>query len=166
MEDKTIDNLRLGEVRDCFIFCCYTGLSFKEMSNLSHSNIIRRKDGNNWIRMNRQKTNKVFVIPILPVAQKLIEKYKRKLEEDRVLPWKSNAHFNAYQKEIAALCEIKVNLTQHIARKTFAVTVNLSNCVSIEKAGKRLGHQSPKTTKLYAKVLDKKVGAGIGGTLN
>lgn len=45
----------------------------------------------------------------------------------RVLPSKTNAPFNAYLKEIAGRCEIKINLTHYVARNTFATTVLLLN---------------------------------------
>lgn len=64
---------------------------------------------------------------------------------------------SAYLKEIADLCEISKELTFHIARHTFATTVTLSNGVPIESVSKMLGHKSIKTTKHYAKILDKKV---------
>ena len=35
LQEKEIGNKRLEEVRDCFVFCCYTGLAFREMSNLA-----------------------------------------------------------------------------------------------------------------------------------
>ena len=49
LEKKEIRNKRLDEVRDCFVFCCYTGLAFKEMSNLRKEHITQGKDGKNWI---------------------------------------------------------------------------------------------------------------------
>ena len=58
VQNKKISNKRLAEVRDCFVFCCYTGLAFKEMSNLRREHIIEGKDGKNWIKMKRQKTSK------------------------------------------------------------------------------------------------------------
>jgi hypothetical protein len=50
LENKEINNLRLAEIRDCFVFCCYTGLAFKEMSNLRKEHIVVGKDGKNWIK--------------------------------------------------------------------------------------------------------------------
>jgi len=55
------------------------------------------------------------------------------------------------------LCEIRKELTFHIARHTFATTVTLSNGVPIETVSKMLGHRSLRTTLMYAKVLDLKV---------
>lgn len=108
--------------------------------------------------MKRQKTNKPISIPILPFPQKLLDKYKGKLKEDKILPSKTNAHFNAYLKEIAGLCEIKINLTHHIARKTFATTVLLLNDVPMEVVSKLLGHSRISITQAhYGEILDIKI---------
>ena len=65
---------------------------------------------------------------------------------------------NAYLKEIAELCGIGKHLTSHLARHTFATTVTLNNDVPIETVSKMLGHSSITITKVYARLLDKKVG--------
>lgn len=158
LQKKELGNKRLEEVRDCFVFCCYTGLAFKEMSNLRKDHIVRGKDGKNWIKVKRQKTGKTISVPLLPVAQKILDKYNGLLAEGKVLPSKTNAHFNAYLKEIADLCEIKINLTHHIARKTFATTVLLLNDVPMEVVSKLLGHSRIGITQAhYAEILDENV---------
>ena len=163
LQKKEIDNKRLEEVRDCFVFCCYTGLAFKEMSNLRSHHIVVGKDGRNWIKMKRQKTNKSISVPILPVAQKLLKKYEGKRRDGKLLPSKTNAHFNAYLKEIAGLCEIKINLTHHIARKTFATTVLLLNDVPMEVVSKLLGHSRIGITQAhYGQILEEKVISEVG----
>ena len=48
-------------------------------------------------------------------------------------------------------------MTFHLSRHTFATTVTLSNGVPIESVSKMLGHQSMRTTQIYAKVLDHKL---------
>ncbi|MUP45379.1 site-specific integrase [Gramella sp. BOM4] len=159
LQEKEIKNKRIEEVRDCFVFCCYTGLAFNEMSNLNSGHIVKGEDGRNWIKMYRQKTNKSLSIPILPTAQNILNKYLGKLDNDKVLPSKTNAHFNAYLKEIADLCEIKINLTHHIARKTFATTVLLLNDVPMEIVSKLLGHSRIGITQAhYGQIVEKKVG--------
>lgn len=70
----------------------------------------------------------------------------------------TNQKSNAYLKEIADVCGINKNLTTHLARHTFATTVTLSNGVSIATVGKMQGHRSLKTTQIYARVVEKKVG--------
>ena len=59
------------------------------------------------------------------------------------------------------VCGIKKDLTFHIARRTFATTVTLTNGVAIESVSKMLGHKSLRTTQHYAKILDKKVSENI-----
>ena len=49
-----------------------------------------------------------------------------------------------------------------MARHTFATTVTLANGVPIESVSKMLGHQSLKTTQIYAKVIDKKLMDDLG----
>jgi len=64
-------------------------------------------------------------------------------------------------KEIADLCDINKLLTFHIARHTFATTITLNNGVPIESVSKMMGHTSIKTTQIYAKVLDHKIGSDM-----
>ncbi|WP_029034076.1 site-specific integrase [Salinimicrobium terrae] len=158
LQNKEFGNKRLEEVRDCFVFCRYTGLAFKEMSNLKKEHIVKGEDGKKWIRMKRQKTGKTISVPMLPVAQRVFDKYNGVLAEGRVLPAKTNAHSNAYLKEIADLCELKINLTHHIARKTFATTVLLLNDVPMEVVSKLLGYSRIGITQAhYGQILQEKV---------
>lgn len=151
---------RLNLVKDIFLFSCFTGLAYIDVKNLSKSNIILGIDGEKWIYTHRQKTDSASKIPILPVAQQILNKYEthpKCVNEGCLLPIFSNQRMNGYLKEIAAFCEIDKELTFHIARHTFATTITLSNGVPIESVSKMLGHSSIKTTQHYAKVLDKKV---------
>lgn len=151
---------RLELVRDMFIFSCFTGLAYIDVFNLTQSNIIIGIDGEKWISTHRQKTESASKIPILPVTQMIIDKYKNHpqcINENRLLPILSNQKMNAYLKELADICEIDKELTFHIARHTFATTVTLTNGVPIESVSKMLGHKNLRTTQHYAKVLDKKV---------
>ncbi len=69
---------------------------------------------------------------------------------------------NAYLKEISDICKIEKNLTMHVARHTFATTVTLTNGVPIETVSKVLGHNSLKTTQIYARILDVKISEDMG----
>ncbi|AWM13891.1 integrase [Flavobacterium sediminis] len=156
LECKNFEIVRLQQIKDMFVFCCYTGLGFKEMMGLKYSNIIERFDGNEWLSVKRNKTSRVYYVPILPIAKVLIKKYQN--ETDYVFPRMSNPKFNAYLKEIANVVGIQLNLTHHIARKTFATTVLLYNDVPMEVVSELLGHSKLSTTQEhYAKVVQKKV---------
>ena len=151
---------RLDQVRDIFIFCCFTGLAYADVKKLTKDDVVIGVDGEQWIKTRRTKTDTRSNIPILPIAQTIIEKYKDNelmKVKNLVLPVLSNQKMNAYIKEIADLCGINKNLTFHLARHTFATTVTLSNGVPIESVSKMLGHTNLKTTQHYAKILDMKV---------
>jgi len=161
IEDKQITNERLSQIRDIFVFCCYTGLSYADVSTLSRSNIIKDIKGKEWVSIQRQKTGNPSRIPLLPKACEILNKYKdNPLAQNKgvLLPVISNQKTNAYLKEIAVLADIIKPLTFHIARHTFATSVTLNNDIPIETVSKMLGHQSLKTTQIYAKVMDEKVG--------
>nr|WP_299486243.1 site-specific integrase [uncultured Allomuricauda sp.] len=158
--DKQIKGKRLNIVRDMFVFCCYTGLSYIDVQKLHPDNIVKHIDGSLWIKSKRTKTKSRLGIPLLPTALSIMEKYQdhpKVINGDCVLPVLSNQKSNAYLKEIADLCGIKKNLTTHLARHTFATTVTLSNGVPIETVGQMLGHKNLRTTQHYAKIIDRKV---------
>ena len=160
MVEKELHTERLDQVKDIFIFCCFTGLAYSDVKKLSTNNIVIGIDGGKWIKINRSKTDTRSNIPILPTAEAILEKYAEDSEvknNQLLLPVLSNQKMNAYLKEIADLCSINKNLTFHLARHTFATTVTLSNGVPIESVSKMLGHKSLKTTQHYAKILDRKV---------
>jgi len=151
---------RLNQVKDIFIFSCYTGLAYVDVKKLTPSNLVIGIDGNYWIKTHRTKTDTPSNIPLLPQAMEIINKYKdhpAAVNKGGLLPVLSNQNMNAYLKEIAIVCGISKNLTFHIARHTFATTVTLSNGISLESVSKMLGHKNMRTTQHYAKILDKKV---------
>lgn len=155
-----IECQRVEQVRDIFVFCCYTGLSYADVKKLSRNEIEPGIDGEQWIMTIRKKTQTSSNIPLLKPALAIIEKYKDhpRCENDGiVLPVLSNQKMNSYLKEIAKDCDIIQNLTFHLARHTFATTITLTNGVPIESVSKMLGHLDIKTTQHYAKVIDLKI---------
>lgn len=151
---------RLKQVRDVFIFCCFTGLAYVDVFKLKQENIKTGIDGERWIFTNRQKTKTRSCVPLLPTAVEIIDRYatnKVCVNKGSLLPVPSNQKMNEYLKEIADLCGIDKKLTSHIARHTFATTITLLNGVPIESVSKMLGHTSIRTTQHYAKILDIKV---------
>lgn len=157
---KEFSTIRLNQVKDVFIFCCFTGLAYIDVFQLKKSNVEIGIDGQRWIFTHRQKTESPSRIPLLQIPEELIQKYTNHpqcIHQDRLLPVLSNQKMNSYLKEIADVCGIKKELTFHIARHTFATTVTLTNGVPIETVSKMLGHRSLRTTQHYAKILDRKV---------
>ncbi|MFO8234724.1 MAG: site-specific integrase [Bacteroidales bacterium] len=161
IEAKQFNIERIDQVRDIFVFSCYTGLSYIDVSKLTPENISIGIDKNQWLYTSRKKTEQPVKIPLLPKALEIIEKYKdhpKVVASGKLLPTYSNQRLNSYLKEIADLCGIKKRLTFHIARHTFATTVTLTNGVPIETVSRLLGHASLRTTQIYAKVVEQKLG--------
>ena len=151
---------RLEQVRDIFVFCCFTALAFVDVQQLSREHLIKDNNGALWIRKARQKTNQMCNIPVLSIPQRILRKYEDNAEcikKGVLLPIISNQRMNAYLKEIADLCGITKRLTTHVARHTAATVVFLANDVSMENVSKILGHSNIRMTQHYAKVLDRSI---------
>ena len=151
---------RLEQVRDIFVFCCFTALAFVDVQQLSREHLIKDNNGTLWIRKARQKTNQMCNIPVLSIPQRILRKYEDNAEcikKGVLLPVISNQRMNAYLKEIVDLCSITKRLTTHVARHTAATVVFLANDVSMENVSKILGHSNIRMTQHYAKVLDSSI---------
>lgn len=154
---KEISIPRLDQVRDVFIFACYTGLAYADIAQLRADNIKKMFDGKLWIVTHRQKTKTNVNVPLLPTAEKILRKYEGKFLDGILLPVLSNQKTNAYLKEIADICGIEKNLTFHLARHTFATTMTLGKGVPIESVSKMLGHTNIQTTQIYARITNEKI---------
>ena len=75
---KEISIPRLDQVRDVFIFACYTGLAYSDLAQLRVENIKKMLDGKLWIVTHRQKTKTNVNVPLLPMAEKILRKYEGK----------------------------------------------------------------------------------------
>ncbi len=150
---------RLAQIRDFFVFSCFTGLAFSDLHGLCKEHIVIDNDGRPWIRKQRQKTKVMCNIPLLKVPVDIIERYQCHpicATTERVLPIVSNTKMNAYLKEIIDVCGIKKLVSTHTARHSFA-TMMLSKGGSIENVAKMLGHTDTKMTRHYAKILDQDI---------
>ncbi|MFG6685480.1 site-specific integrase [Mariniflexile sp. HNIBRBA6329] len=165
MELEAISNLVLVNdglirVRDIFIFACYTGLSYIDVKNLKKGNICYGVDGEKWVMIKRQKSSCPVKQPLLDEACSILEEYANFPSEENnylLLPVISSQKMNKGLKALAELCQIKKNLTFHVARHTFATTITLLNDVPIETVSKVLGHKKLSTTQKYARVVEKKI---------
>ncbi len=75
LEKKVFQIGRLNMVKDLFVFCCYTGLAYVDVMNITPDHIIIGIDGENWIKTFRQKTLIPVNTPILPKSQFILERY-------------------------------------------------------------------------------------------
>ncbi|GAA4154966.1 hypothetical protein GCM10022217_12650 [Chryseobacterium ginsenosidimutans] len=114
IENKPLTIKRIEHVRDIFIFCCYTGLSYIDVKQLHTCDITKGTDGKLWVLTSREKTEINSNIPLLPNALKIINKYADyppSSAKGLALPVLSNKNMNSYLKEIADICQINKEIT-------------------------------------------------------
>jgi site-specific recombinase XerD len=162
--NKNITINRLSEVRDVYIFCCFTGYAYETTYNLEPENIFTGIDGKLWVTKDRAKTGSEECVPLMPIPLAIVEKYKNHpycMANNKLLPVNSNYRYNVYLKELADICGVNKELTTHTARHTFATTVTLENDVPLETVGKMLGHKDLRSTQIYAKITKRKISNNI-----
>ena len=161
IEEHRFASKRLDVVRDIFIFGCYTGYAPVDMHKLTQNNLVEGDENQIWIMTKRTKTGINSDVPLLPMAQEIIEKYKNDpycIETGHLLPKRSTQKMNTYLKEIAEIVGVNKSLHQYVARHTFACTVIMANGLSMEVLSKMLGHTNLKQTMHYGKIQNARVG--------
>lgn len=146
----TFTALILQKVADLFLLQCFTGLTYNDLFNITPANITNH-NGIDFLAYKRTKTDKKALLPYLPQAKNILDKYNFDL------PKITNQTANRCIKEIASIVGIDKFLTTHVGRKTFATSM-LNNGVSLESTTKMLGKSSQADTqKTYAEVLEKRM---------
>lgn len=131
---------RLDRVRDIFLFSCFTGLTFDDVDKLKEYNIEVLENGKRLMKIYIPLSNKIREIPLLTIPCMILDKYKGKLTDGKLLPLPRKAAMNYNLKEIARLCGINRNLTFHLARHTFIGTVTVANGISLKTVADIWGH--------------------------
>lgn len=145
---------RLERVRDVYVFCCFTGLAFIDVSTLKEEHIVTDEFGNKWIDKDRIKTGVNSIVPLTEIPLAILEKYKNaNPNSEFLLPVDLNQKMNSYLKEIADVCGINKRLTTHTARHTFA-TLLITNHVTLTNVSTMMGHSSTVMTERYINKLD------------
>ncbi len=139
-----------GRVRDLFVFCAYTGLSYIDSQVFDFETMTQELNGFTYIDGERVKTGNAFFTPILPPAMEVLKKYKFQL------PHITNQKANDYLHLIEDRLKINKPLTTHVARHSFA-TLCLSYDIPIENVARMMGHSNIRTTQVYARILKKTI---------
>ena len=164
MNDRESELARL-----MFVFSCFTGMAIADMENLEYSHIQTAADGQRYIRKERQKTKAEFVVPLHPIAEAIINYYRKELarnEEQQTVKEKgdslvfphecSRSVINDRLSIVGKACGIKERLSFHMARHTFG-TMTLNAGIPIESIAKMMGHASISSTQIYAQITDNKI---------
>jgi hypothetical protein len=96
---------RIEQVKDVYLFCCFTGMAFSDVKSFCKKDIVKQH-GQPWIKKRRQKTKSWFHVPLLEPALRILSKYEDHpecIKNEVLLPVPTNQKMNAYLKEIADL---------------------------------------------------------------
>lgn len=139
----------LRKAADMFLFQCFTGLSWQDAANFRASeHVVPQPGGGLLIRIHRQKTGTLTMIPFFQPAVEILARYGGER-----LPMPTNEYLNRALKQIAYLCGLPQHLTTHVGRKT-AGMVLLQDGVPMTIVSAVLGHRSVQITQsTYANVL-------------
>ena len=153
---RSVDN----HCRLIFLLGCFTGLAFSDLKKLRMDDVYTFGDGRRYISLCRTKTQNRSIVPLLPVAEKILAIVSHGRREGlffREFP--SNSNFNRTIQEICIKAGLPphTQATSHTARHTFATTICLENGLPIETVSKMLGHRFISTTEIYARVTKSKI---------
>jgi integrase len=128
--------------------CCFTGISFVDIKNLTTDNIVEL-NGSRWIVSKRQKTGVPFQIKLMDIPAQIIERNKPFRNGKNLFNINSYDMVNRRIKTVAKMCGIEKNISFHLSRHSFAVLA-LNYGMPIESVSKILGHTNITTTQIYA----------------
>jgi integrase len=160
----------LSQVRDVFVFMCYTGLRYSDTYNLHKSDIV-----GDHIEITTIKTHDSLRIELNNCSKAILDKYKNVSNpENKALPVIANQKMNEALKELAYLVGIKEPVSMvyyvgrkrveevlpkyclmstHVARRTFICNA-LAMGIPANVVMKWTGHSDYKAMKPYIDITD------------
>lgn len=100
-------------IRDLYLFCCFTGLSFADLKNLKEEHIQTFFDDSEWIMIDRQKTGVRSTIKLLDYPKSIMEKYRGLCADGRIFPVPCYSDCRGILLRVAKRCGITKHLTWH-----------------------------------------------------
>lgn len=134
------------QIKQCFLFSCFSGLRISDLSKLKHSDIV-----NETLRFRQKKSKEKFLYqPLHPFALTLLNQVTKSSASDLVfwdIPAKYSYHLIPELRSWIAEAKIGTRISGwHTGRTTFSVSW-LSNGGDIYVLSKYLGHSSVKITE-------------------
>lgn len=144
-----------NDIKPAFLFCCFSGLRYSDVSKLTWKEITVSQDGYAQIETTMQKTGKSITIPLSDNALKWLPEREGSLHESRIF-YKLPDQVNNADVRLRTLIKkagISKHVTFHVARHSFA-TLTLTYGADLYTVSKLLGHANIRTTQVYAKIVD------------
>lgn len=140
----------LSKARECFVFCCLTGLSYSDLACFGKDDVCA-ENGVRYVRGRRVKTGEEFFFMLLPDAVEILDRWGWQL------PVPVLSKYNIYLKAVAQFSGIEKPVSSHWARHTAAMYL-LNSGIPIEVVSRVLGHSSISTTqRAYARIEERTV---------
>ena len=160
----------LEQVRDVFLFCCFTGLRYSDVAKLRQSDVH-----DDYISVVTKKTSDSLRIELNDMSAAILAKYKSDDINTMALPVTSNQQMNDALKELAKMAKIDTPVRRvywvkserreevvpkyklvstHCGRKTFVVSA-LTLEIPSEVIIRWTGHKDLKALKPYVAIVDK-----------
>lgn len=144
--------LKQTQIKQAFLFACFTGLRISDVRNLQWSNI--KTDGETMrFEIIMKKTDTPLAGKIPNIAKEWMPEPTDSPFVFANLPTASN--IDTVIHRWVAQSGIKKHVTFHTARHSFA-TMGLTLGTDLYTVSKLLGHKSIATTQVYAQIIDKK----------
>lgn len=144
---------RRTDVKRAFLFCCFCGLRYSDVSALRWCDIRTLSDGTVQAEIRQKKTRQPLYLPLSKNALKWLS--ERGNEPDTAPVFRLPT-LGMCSRTLAKWCRaagISKRITYHCARHT-AATLFLAYGADIYTVSKLLGHTDVRTTQIYAKVID------------
>ena len=140
-------------VRRAFMFSCFTGLRFSDVSSLTWGNIKQTSLGLVISLRAMQKTGRSLNVPLNNSALEWMpERNKQPLNQKVFAGLVTVGQCDRVLKQMAKAVGITKNVSFHTARHTFATNA-LAAGGDLYTVSKLLGHQSIESTQIYADVV-------------
>lgn len=157
LETLPLENQRtLRRCLDMFLFSCYTGLRFSDITNITNEN-FHYIDDKLWLIYSSVKTDVSVRLPLFLLFEgksvPIYERYQHNRHTLFDIPVSANSNINKQLRKISALASIDKKVSFHTARHTNA-TLLLYNGANITTVQKLLGHKSVRTTEIYSNIMD------------
>ena len=142
-----------------FLFCCYVGLRYSDVSTLTWG-AIRQTDLGKVIALKAmKKTGKQVTVPLNKLAQEWLPERNGASANERIFKMTTLGQCDRVVHKWCETAGIEKNVTFHTSRHTFAV-LSLTAGGDLFTVGKLMGHTDIKSTQVYADVvMDTKIDA-------
>lgn len=156
----------LNEAKDIFVVGCLTGQRVSDYKRINEKMIRTLSDGNEYLYLQQEKTDKWIYIPLDIRVRAILEKYGGRLpriyDQDlnerikvigRLLGWRENAGIRERhgQMEVPTKKKFYECIKTHTARRTFATNA-YKRKISLSSIMVITGHSSERMLRKYLKL--------------